>query len=112
MIEKLFINNFAIIDEIEISFKKGLTVITGETGSGKSILLQALNVSLGGNTSKTMVRSDAERAVVETTLNSKTYRRILNKSGRTKSYLNDEPLLENDFRDACSSLVDFHGQHE
>ncbi len=112
MIEKLFINNFAILDEIEISFNKGLTVITGETGSGKSILLQALNVSLGGSTSKTMVRSDAERAVVEATLNSKTYRRILNKSGRTKSYLNDEPLLENDFRDACSSLVDFHGQHE
>ncbi len=112
MIEKLYINNYAILDEIEISFGEGLTVITGETGSGKSILLQALNVSLGGNTSKTMVRSEAERAVVETTLNSQTYRRILNKSGRTKSFLNDEPLLENDYREACSSLVDFHGQHE
>jgi len=112
MIEKLYIKDFAIVDEIEISFNEGLTVITGETGSGKSILLQALNVSLGGSTSKTMVRSDAERAVVETTLNSKTYRRILNKSGRIKSFLNDEPFLENDFRDACASLVDFHGQHE
>jgi len=112
MIEKLYIKDFAIVDEIEISFNEGLTVITGETGSGKSILLQALNVSLGGSTSKTMVRSDSERAVVETTLNSKTYRRILNKSGRTKSFSNDEPFTEKDYRIACSSLVDFHGQHE
>ncbi|MFC1593540.1 DNA repair protein RecN [Candidatus Neomarinimicrobiota bacterium] len=112
MIEKLYIKDFAIVDEIEISFNEGLTVITGETGSGKSILLQALNVSLGGSTSKTMVRSDTERAVIETTLNSKTYRRILNKSGRTKSFSNDEPFTENEYRNACYSLVDFHGQHE
>lgn len=112
MIEKLYIKDFAIVDEMEISFNAGLTIITGETGSGKSILLQALNVSLGGKTSKTMVRSNADRAVIETRFNSATYRRILNKSGRAKSYLNDEPLTENDYRKACASLVDFHGQHE
>ena len=112
MIEKLYIKDFAIVDEMEISFNEGLTVITGETGSGKSILLQALNVSLGSKASKTMVRSNSERAVVETKLNSSTYRRIINKSGRAKSYLNDEPFTENDYRNACSSLVDFHGQHE
>ncbi len=112
MIEKLYIKDFAIVDEMEISFGEGLTVITGETGSGKSILLQALNVSLGSKASKTMVRSNADRAVVETKLNSTTYRRVINKSGRTKSYLDDEPFTENDYRNACSSLVDFHGQHE
>ena len=112
MIEKLYIKDFAIVDEIEIPFRNGLTIITGETGSGKSILLQALNVSLGGKTSKTMVRSNANRAVVETKLNSTTYRRVLNRSGRTKSYLDDEPFTENDFRSSCASLVDFHGQHE
>lgn len=112
MIEKLYIKDFAIVDEMEISFKEGLTIITGETGSGKSILVQALNVSLGSKTSKTMVRSNAERAVVETRLNSTAYRRVLSKSGRTKSYLNDEPFTENDYRLACASLVDFHGQHE
>jgi DNA repair protein RecN (Recombination protein N) len=112
MIEKLYIKDFAIVDEMEISFNTGLTVITGETGSGKSILLQALNVSLGGKVSKTMVRSNSERAVVETKLDSTTYRRVINKSGRAKSYLNDEPFTENDYRNACSSLVDFHGQHE
>jgi DNA repair protein RecN (Recombination protein N) len=112
MIEKLYIKDFAIVDEMNISFNEGLTIITGETGSGKSILLQALNVSLGGKTSKTMVRSKADRAVIETKLNSITYRRILNKSGRAKSYLNDEPYSENDYRNACLTLVDFHGQHE
>jgi len=112
MIDKLYIKNFAIITELEVLFHNGLTVITGETGSGKSILLQALNISLGKKTSKTMVRSNTERSIVEATLNDTTYRRILNKSGRTKSYLNDEPFTENDFRSACASLVDFHGQHE
>jgi len=112
MIEKLYIKDFAIVDEMEIPFRDGLTIITGETGSGKSILLQALNVSLGGKTSKTMVRSSAERAVIETKLNSTAYRRVLNRSGRTKSYLNDEPFTENDYRSSCTSLVDFHGQHE
>jgi len=112
MIEKLYIKDFAIVNEMNISFNKGLTIITGETGSGKSVILQALNVSLGGKTSKTMVRSNTDRAIIETKLNSISYRRILNKSGRAKSYLNDEPFSENDYRDACSSLVDFHGQHE
>lgn len=112
MIENLYIKDFAILDDIDIEVKDGLTVITGETGSGKSILLQALNVSLGGKVSKTMVRSQAERAVVESNVNSQYYRRILNKSGRAKSFVNDEPYTENDFRDACFSLVDFHGQHE
>ena len=112
MINKVYIKDFAIIDEIDLPLKDGLTVITGETGSGKSILLQALNVSLGGKTTKTMVRSSSERAVVETHLDSNYYRRILNKSGRAKSFINDEPLNESDFRNACVSLVDFHGQHE
>jgi DNA repair protein RecN (Recombination protein N) len=59
-----------------------------------------------------MVRSNTDRAVVESKLNSTTYRRIINKSGRAKSFLNDEPVTENDYRSVCLSLVDFHGQHE
>jgi DNA repair protein RecN (Recombination protein N) len=112
MINKIYIKDFAIINELELPLYDGLTVITGETGSGKSIVLQALNISLGGKTSKTMVRSVSERAVVETELNSKIYRRIINNSGRTKSFINDEPISEGEFRNSCYSLVDFHGQHE
>jgi len=112
MIEKLYIKNFAILDEIEVPFSKGLTVVTGETGSGKSILLQAINISLGGKSSKNMVKSGAGRAVVETKIESASFRRIIYKSGRTKSFINDEPLTESKFRNASISLVDFHGQHE
>ena len=65
MIQKLYIKNFAIIDEIDINFEPGLTVVTGETGSGKSILLEALGVALGAKADKIMVRNGAERAVVE-----------------------------------------------
>ena len=64
MIERLCIKNFAIIEEVDIKFKPGLTVITGETGSGKSILLEALAVALGSKADKIMVRNGAERAVV------------------------------------------------
>lgn len=112
MIKKLYIKDFAILDEIDLTLKNGLTVITGETGAGKSLLLQALNISLGGKTSKTMVRSKSEKAIVETQIENKYFRRIINKSGRTKSYIDDEPITESNFRNACISLVDFHGQHE
>ncbi len=112
MIKNLFIKDFAILDEINLALKDGFTVITGETGAGKSLLLQALNISLGGKTSKTMVRSRSDKAIVETEINNKYYRRIINKSGRTKSFVDDEPLTESNFRLACNLLVDFHGQHE
>ena len=55
MIKNLYIKDFAILEEIDLPIEDGFTVITGETGAGKSILLQALNVSLGGKSSKTMV---------------------------------------------------------
>ncbi|NOZ03946.1 MAG: DNA repair protein RecN [FCB group bacterium] len=112
MVKRLSIKNFAIIDELEIDFHPGLTVITGETGSGKSILIQALSVALGAKGTKTMVRSGSERAVVETEVDQTTYRRIIAKSGRIKSYINDEPLSEPVFRQSVTKLVDFHGQHE
>ena len=79
MIQRLYIKDFAIINEIELILKDGFTVITGETGSGKSILLEALSVSLGAKTDKIMVRNGTERALVETEFIGNTFRRLLSK---------------------------------
>ena len=112
MIQRLYIKDFAIINEIELILKDGFTVITGETGSGKSILLEALSVSLGAKTDKIMVRNGTERALVETEFIGNTFRRLLSKKGRSKAYQNDEPITISELIKANETTVDFHGQHD
>ncbi len=116
MIEQLHIRNFAIIDDLKLNFKPGLTIITGETGSGKSIILQALAVSLGMKPTRTMVKSDSDRATVETNINNAeqqlTLYRIIPSKGRIKNYVNDEPVNEKLFKQTAAPVADFHGQHE
>ncbi len=112
MLERLYIKDFAILDEITLEFSPGLTVITGETGAGKSILLQALSVALGAKGTKLFVKTGRKHAVVEATINDRTFRRLVSKAGRLKSYMEDEPLKEEKFRIRTQGLIDFHGQHE
>lgn len=115
MIKRIFIKNFAIINELELSIKNGLTVITGETGAGKSIILKALDIALGNKAEKTDVRSGQSQAVVEaeTDLDSGLiYRRLVSKTGRMRSFINDEPISEPRFRECVEIIADFHGQHE
>ncbi|MDP6991677.1 MAG: DNA repair protein RecN [Candidatus Marinimicrobia bacterium] len=113
MIQRIYIKDFAIIRETEVSLKNGLTVITGETGAGKSILLKSLGIALGGKSDKTDVRSGQSQSVLEAELSDQQiYRRLISKGGRTRSFINDEPMTESDYRDAVQSLADFHGQHE
>jgi DNA repair protein RecN (Recombination protein N) len=116
MIHRLFIKNFAIINALSLPMKKGLTVVTGETGSGKSLILKSMGITLGGNGDKTDVRSGEEKAIVEVELTikgkEKILRRIISKAGRTRSFMDDEPMAEQDYRDSVVSFADFHGQHE
>ncbi len=116
MINRIHIRNFAIIDQLDLVLKPGLTVITGETGSGKSIILQALSVALGMKPTKTMVRTDQERAVVEANLNHDRDQidltRVIPLRGRVKNHINDEPVNEVDYREKTLIIADFHGQHE
>ena len=116
MIRRLYIKDFAIIKQLAINIKNGLTVITGETGAGKSIILKSLGIALGGKQDKLDVRSGQDKAVVEAELTvdgqEKIFRRLIYKSGRTRSFIDDEPIIEMDFRNSVLSLADFHGQHE
>ena len=116
MIHQLYIKDFAIINEISLPFNKGLTVITGETGAGKSLLLKSLGITLGAKADKTDVRSSQQQAVVEAELSiggqEKIFRRLISKGGRTRSFIDDKPMLEPAYRETVNSLADFHGQYE
>ena len=113
MINKIYIKDYAIVRELDLPFFDGFTVITGETGAGKSLIVKALSLALGSKAEKTDVRSGQERSVVEISLsNQKNYRRLLSKGGRIKSYVDEEPLSEESYRELVYSFADFHGQNE
>jgi DNA repair protein RecN (Recombination protein N) len=116
MITRLSVKDYAIIRELDLPLKPGLTVITGETGAGKSILVKALGLALGGKALKTDLRSGQERAVVEVehreSQETFLFRRVISRSGRTRSFINDEPIKETPYRLRAKGVADFHGQHE
>lgn len=116
MIRNISIKNYAIFDEIELDFKNGLTVITGETGSGKSILLSAIRSALGGNVKGTDVRSGEKKAILEISTSQNgieiTCRKLIQLSGRSRSFIDDEPLKNNEYKSRLKVIADFHGQHE
>ena len=113
MIRRIYIKDFAIICEAEVSLKNGLTIITGETGAGKSILLKSMGIAFGGKAEKTDVRSGQSQSVLEVELpNDQIYRRLISKGGRIRSFINDKPMVEAEYRNTVHPLTDFHGQHE
>ena len=133
MLSHLVIRNFAIIDHLEVPFEPGLTVLTGETGAGKSIVVDALNLLLGGRASNDVIRTDEDAAVVEgifdladdTRLNALLadrgietlpgqvmIRRIVSRSGRNKVFINSCLTTVTTLAELTSGLVDISGQHE
>ena len=133
MLSELSITNFAIIESLSISFEKGLTVLTGETGAGKSIIIDAIHLLVGGRGSSDFVRHGEERAEIEglfllenaSTVYDKAQelgikieddmvvlRREITKSGKSVCRINGKLVTIAILREMGGSLVDIHGQHE
>jgi len=131
MLSRLYISNYALIDRLEIDFKEGLTIITGETGAGKSILLGALSLIMGERADIKAMRDSGSKTIVEATFNITGYhldrlfaeadvdydeqecilRREIAPSGRTRAFINDTPVPLTLLREVATRLVDIHSQH-
>src|SRR5262245_46395467 len=132
MLTHLQIRDFAIIDAIELELRPGLTVLTGETGAGKSILVDALQLLAGGRAGAEVVRHGAERAEIAGTFDltraprslkqwleeqsvsaegELQVRRVVGADGRSRAYLNGQAVAVQLLREAGSILIDIHGQH-
>ncbi len=131
MLQSLYIKNFALIDEISIDFEAGLNIILGETGAGKSIIIDALMTTLGERTSPELVKSGTNKAIVEAiftidnpelfklfldefeeeTKDTLILRREISSKGQSRCFVNDSPMPLNKVREIGTYLVDFHGQH-
>jgi len=131
MIKLLHISNYALIDRLEIGFDDGLTIITGETGAGKSIILGALSLILGERADTKAIRDTLTKTVVEATFDITGYhmepffkendidwdekecivRRELSPSGRSRAFINDSPVALSLLRELATRLLDIHSQH-
>jgi DNA repair protein RecN (Recombination protein N) len=117
MLRFLSIQHLAIIESLGIEFSPGLNVLTGETGAGKSIVVGAIDLLLGGRAASDLVRTGADvatvQAIVETIDNKELIvRRELSSSGRSRAFLDDALVTATRLREVMAPLVDLHGQHE
>ncbi len=134
MLSNLHIRNFAIIDNTEIDLDSGLTALTGETGAGKSILLGALSLVLGGRASGDLVKQDTDKAEInasfsiddlkniqhwlsehelnEADSNECLLRRVITANGKSRAYINGSPVTVQLLRSLGELLLNIHGQNE
>ncbi|MFC1481502.1 DNA repair protein RecN [Candidatus Neomarinimicrobiota bacterium] len=116
MLTRLYIKNLAIIAESEIEFASGLNIITGETGAGKSILINALSLVLGGRASAELIRTGEDTAIIEGYFSTESgplvIRRVLRSNGASRIFVNDEPMKLTELAEATAGVVDLHGQHD
>lgn len=133
MIQKLYIRNYALIDELEIDFRPGFTVLTGETGAGKSIIMGALSLILGQRADSKAVKDAAQKTVIEGTFDISSYamtaffeendldydpsdhcllRRELSPQGKSRAFINDTPVSLSLLKELGEQLIDIHSQHQ
>lgn len=132
MLKSLSISNYALIEQLEVSFPDGLIIITGETGAGKSILLGAISLVLGAKAEKEILKNSDQNCVVEALFTIENsveieslfqenlmepttellIRRVISPTGRTRSFVNDQPVTAKFLKDISEKLIDIHAQHE
>lgn len=132
MLTQLTIRNYAIVESLELELHKGMTVVSGETGAGKSIMLDALSLALGDRADSGSVRHGAERAEIIATFDIRALpdanqwlhehdldmdgeciiRRVITREGRSRSYINGQPCPLNSLKELGEHLIAIHGQHE
>ncbi len=131
MIQSLSINNFALIEKMTIDFSNGFSIITGETGAGKSILLGALGLVLGKRADLTSLKNKEEKCIIEASFDISNYqlqpffeandldydavtilRREILPSGKSRAFINDTPVNLQELQDLSEFLIDVHSQHQ
>ena len=132
MLKTLFIKNYALIDELKVEFDKGFSVVTGETGAGKSIILGALSLILGQRAESKFIKQDAAKCTIEGVFDISVYelsglfeandwvydgdmciiRREIWANGKSRAFVNDSPVYLQDLKALGERLIDIHSQHE
>ena len=131
MLSSIYIKNFAIIDELEIDFHNNMSVLTGETGAGKSILIDAINIVFGNKKTNKVIRNEQfdTEIICQFNISNKNiikileekdladsneciFRRKINKKNISKIYINDKPVNSSTAKSIGSLIIDIHGQHE
>jgi DNA repair protein RecN (Recombination protein N) len=116
MLRFLRIRRLAIIDAVEVEFDPGLNVLTGETGAGKSILVEAVGLLLGGRASGDLVRTGEDLATIEAIFESGSdellIRREISTQGRSRAFINGELATAGALKELAARLIEIHGQHE
>jgi len=132
MLTQLTVSNYAIAERVELQFNKGMTALTGETGAGKSIVLDALGLAMGGRADAGAVRHGAKRADITATFdvsdipgavawldqheldddNDCILRRVISKDGRSRAYINGQPCPLAHLKELGGLLMDIHSQHQ
>lgn len=131
MLTRLHIRNYAIISNLDVNLANGLTIITGETGAGKSILIGALSLVLGKRADSSVLYQEGEKCIIEAYFDVANYdlkpffdqhdldydaatiiRREINTNGKSRAFINDTPVTLAQLKELASGLVDIHSQHE